>query len=103
MAQQFDVMAAAMVIAVGVMLVFAGRVGDFVNRHPSMKILALGFLLPIGVMRTAEGLGQDVGKGYISFAMAFSFLIETLNRRLWKKQRPVHLHGVAEKTPSAGP
>jgi len=100
MAQQFYVMAAAMVIAVAVMMVFAGRVGDFVNRHPSMKILALSFLLLIGVMLMAEGMGQHVGKGYIYFAMAFSFLIELLNMRLRKKQSPVHLHGVAEKTPS---
>jgi predicted tellurium resistance membrane protein TerC len=97
MAKQFIIMAAAMVIAVAVMLVFAGRIGDFVNRHPSMKILALSFLLLIGVMLTAEGMGQHVSKGYIYFAMAFSLLVEILNMRFRKKQSPVHLHGVAEK------
>jgi len=99
MAQQFKIMAAAMVIAVAVMLVFAGRIGEFVNRHPSMKILALSFLLLIGVMLTAEGMGQHVSKGYIYFAMAFSLLVELLNMRFRKKQSPVHLHGVAEKNP----
>src|SRR5947209_15783419 len=63
MAQQFAVMATAMVIAVLVMLVFAGAIGGFVNRHPSMKILALSFLLLIGVMLIAEGAGQHVSKG----------------------------------------
>jgi predicted tellurium resistance membrane protein TerC len=93
MAQQFVIMAAAMVIAVGVMLAFAGTIGDFVNRHPSMKILALSFLLLIGVMLVAEGVGQHISKGYIYFAMAFSLLVEILNMRLRKKQQPVHLHG----------
>ncbi len=93
MAQQYAVMAAAMVIAVGVMLAFAGAVGKFVNRHPSMKILALSFLLLIGVMLVAEGVGQHISKGYIYFAMAFSLLVEVLNMRLRKKQQPVRLHG----------
>jgi predicted tellurium resistance membrane protein TerC len=93
MAQQFAIMAAAMVIAVGVMLAFAGAVGDFVNRHPSMKILALSFLLLIGVMLVAEGVGQHISKGYIYFAMAFSLLVEVLNMRLRKKRDPVQLHG----------
>jgi predicted tellurium resistance membrane protein TerC len=93
MAQHFSVMATAMVIAVGVMLLFAGAVGDFVNRHPSMKILALSFLLLIGVMLIAEGAGQHVSKGYIYFAMAFSLLVEVLNMRFRKKQKPVDLHG----------
>jgi len=97
MAQQFAVMAVAMVIAVCVMLVFAGAVGDFVNRHPSMKILALSFLLLIGVMLIAEGAGQHVSKGYIYFAMAFSLLVEVLNMRFRKKQKPVHLRGETER------
>jgi len=97
MAQHVAVMIVAMVVAVGVMLVFAGRIGDFVNRHPSMKILALSFLLLIGVMLVAEALGQHVGKGYIYFAMAFSLLVELLNMRLRKKRSPVHLHGVGDK------
>lgn len=93
MASHVFVMVIAMVIAVGVMLVFAGRIGDFVNRHPSMKILALSFLLLIGVMLVGEGMGQHIGKGYIYFAMAFSLGIELLNMRVRrKKPAPVVLH-----------
>jgi len=92
MAQHLFVMVIAMVAAVGVMLAFAGRISDFVNRHPSMKILALSFLLLIGVMLVAEGMGQHVGKGYIYFAMAFSLGIELLNMRLRKKAAPLVLH-----------
>jgi predicted tellurium resistance membrane protein TerC len=84
---------------VGVMLVFAQRIGDFVNRHPSMKILALSFLLLIGVMLVAEGMGQHVGKGYIYFAMAFSLGVELLNMRLRKKVEPVTLHNRFESGP----
>ena len=98
MANDLRVMAAAMVIAVGVMLVFAGGIGSFVNRHPSMKILALSFLLLIGVMLMAEGVGGHVSKGYIYFAMAFSLLVELLNMRFRKKQAPVHLHGPEEQS-----
>ena len=102
MAQHVFVMVIAMVIAVGVMLVFARRIGDFVNRHPSMKILALSFLLLIGVMLVAEGMGQHVGKGYIYFAMAFSLGIELLNMRLRKKSSaPVTLHNQFEAETAA--
>jgi predicted tellurium resistance membrane protein TerC len=92
MAQHVAVMVVAMVVAVGFMLAFAGRVSDFVNRHPSMKILALSFLLLIGVMLIAEGMGQHVGKGYIYFAMAFSLGVELLNMRFRKKVAPLLLH-----------
>ena len=92
MAQQLFVMVIAMVAAVGVMLVCAGRIGDFVSRHPSMQILALSFLLLIGVMLVAEGMGQPIGKGYIYFAMAFSLGIELLNMRMHKTVAPVALH-----------
>ncbi len=92
MAQQVPIMVAAMVIAVGVMLVFAGAISSFVNRHPTMKILALSFLLLIGVMLMAEGLGQHISKGYIYFAMAFSLLVELLNLRMRQRSRPVVLH-----------
>jgi predicted tellurium resistance membrane protein TerC len=91
MAKEIAVMAIAMVAAVGVMLAFAGRISDFVDRHPSMKILALSFLLLIGVMLVAEGMGQHIGKGYIYFAMAFSLGIELLNMRIRKKTTPVVL------------
>ncbi|HKP59150.1 MAG TPA: TerC family protein [Polyangiales bacterium] len=92
MAQHVFVMVIAMVVAVGIMLVFAGTISDFVNRHPSMKILALSFLLLIGVMLLAEGMGQHVSKGYIYFAMAFSLVVELLNMRMRKKAAPVTLH-----------
>ena len=92
MAQHVPIMVVAMVISVAVMLAFAGRIGDFVNRHPTMKILALSFLLLIGVMLIADGMGQHIGKGYIYFAMAFSLGVELLNMRLRKKTLPVVLH-----------
>ena len=100
MAQKIGIMAAAMVVAVLVMLVSAGAVSAFVNRHPSVKILALSFLLLIGVMLTAEGLGQHISKGYIYSAMAFSLLVELLNMRFRKKQAPVHLHAKLEEEPA---
>lgn len=92
MADRVPVMVAAMLIAVGVMLIFAARIGDFVERHPSIKVLALSFLLLIGVMLMGEGLGQHIPKGYIYFAMAFSLAVELLNMRFRKVQAPVHLH-----------
>jgi predicted tellurium resistance membrane protein TerC len=93
MAQEVLVMVIAMVIAVGIMLIFAGRIGGFVNRHPSMKILALSFLLLIGVMLVAEAFDQHINKAYIYFAMAFALGVELLNMRFRKKrQKPVHLH-----------
>ena len=81
MAQQLWVMVTAMVVAVGVMLVSAAKIGDFVHRHPTVKVLALSFLILIGVMLVAEGMGVHVDKGYIYFAMAFSLLVELLNMR----------------------
>jgi predicted tellurium resistance membrane protein TerC len=81
-------MVAAMVVAVGVMLAFAGAVGRFVERHPTMKMLALSFLILIGVMLVAEGLGHHIDKGYIYFAMAFSLLVELLNLKLRKSSKP---------------
>jgi predicted tellurium resistance membrane protein TerC len=92
MAQHVSIMVIAMVVAVGLMLVFASAIGDFVNRHPSMKILALSFLLLIGIMLVVDGMGQHVGKGYIYFAMVFSLAVELLNMRLRKRTRPVELH-----------
>lgn len=86
MADEFWVMATAMVVAVLIMLFFAKRIGDFVNAHPSMKVLALSFLLLIGVLLTAEGLGQHIEKGYIYFAMGFSLMVELINMRVRKKK-----------------
>jgi predicted tellurium resistance membrane protein TerC len=93
MAGQLPIMIAAMVVAMGVMLLFAGSIGDFVERHPTMKMLALSFLILIGVMLTAESFGKHVEKGYIYFAMAFSLGVELLNMRLRRAQAaPVTLH-----------
>jgi len=86
MANQISIMIIAMVLAMLVMLVSVGAVSDFVNRHPSVKILALAFLLLIGVMLVAEGLGTHVDKGYIYFAMAFAVFVEMLNLRYRKKR-----------------
>jgi predicted tellurium resistance membrane protein TerC len=97
MASQLWVMITAMVAAVGVMLAFAGAIGNFVERHPTVKILALSFLLLIGVMLVAEGLGQHINKGYIYFSMAFALVVELLNMRLRKVHKPVHLHPGTEQ------
>lgn len=101
MAEHVSIMVAAMLVSVGVMLVFAGSIGDFVQRHPSMKILALSFLTLIGAMLVAEGTGQHVGKGYIYAAMAFSLLVELLNMRYRKRTAPVTLHHRFEDEPEA--
>jgi predicted tellurium resistance membrane protein TerC len=103
MAQHVSIMVAAMIIAVAVMLIFANSVGNFVNRHPSMKILALSFLLLIGALLMAEGFGQHVNKGYIYFSMAFALVIELLNMRFRKRQKPVALHGQFEGEPGTTP
>lgn len=92
MAQHLTIMVTAVILAMGVMLWAAGSISDFVNRHPTLKILALSFLLLIGVTLIAEGTGAHVPKGYIYFAMAFSFGVEMLNMRLRKKGEPVVLH-----------
>jgi predicted tellurium resistance membrane protein TerC len=91
MVDEIWIMVVAMVVAVGVMLVAMEPVSRFVDRHPSLKLLALAFLVLIGVMLVAEGMGQHVPKGYIYFAMAFSLLIELLNMRYRRRQGPVRL------------
>ncbi len=91
MADHLSIMVTAVIVSVGVMLVSMEAVAGFVERHPSVKILALAFLLLIGVMLVAEGMGRHVEKGYIYFAMAFSLFVELLNMRLRKKQKPVRL------------
>ena len=93
MAQHLAIMIAAMVIAVALMLVFAGAIGGFVDRHPTLKMLALSFLILIGVMLVAEGLGKHIEKGYIYFAMAFSLGVELLNMRMRRgTPAPLTLH-----------
>jgi predicted tellurium resistance membrane protein TerC len=92
MAEDIVVMILAVVIAVLVMLVASGPIGEFVERHPTVKMLALSFLLLIGVSLIGEGLDQHIPKGYIYFAMGFSVLVEMLNLRVRGKSAPVHLH-----------
>jgi predicted tellurium resistance membrane protein TerC len=87
MVDAVEIMIVAMLFAVGVMLLFAGRIGEFVNEHPSMKILALSFLIMIGAMLVAEGLGQHISKATIYTAMAFSLVVELLNMRFRKKAK----------------
>ncbi len=86
MAEHVEVMVTAIVIAIGVMLIFANQIGDFINKYPSLKILALSFLLLIGVLLTAEAFGQHIDKGYIYFAMAFALTVELLNIRVRSKR-----------------
>jgi predicted tellurium resistance membrane protein TerC len=92
MAEDVVVMILAVIIAVGVMLVSAGTISDFVERHPTVKMLALSFLLLIGVSLVAEGLDQHIPKGYIYFAMSFSVFVEMINLRVRARSKPVHLH-----------
>jgi predicted tellurium resistance membrane protein TerC len=87
------IMIAAVVVSIIFMMAFAGSIGAFVQKHPTIKMLALSFLILIGVTLIAEGLDQHIPKGYIYFAMAFSVLVEILNLRLRKaKTAPVQLH-----------
>lgn len=101
MAKHVPVMVIAIVVAVGVMMLAAKAIGDFVDAHPSIKMLALSFLILVGVVLIAEGMGQHLPKGYIYFAMAFSVAVEMLNIRARRRRalatgralpEPVHLH-----------
>lgn len=92
LADQLIIMVIAVLIAMGVMFIFAKSISDFVHKHPTMKMLALAFLLMIGLLLFVEGFHVHVEKGYVYFAMAFSVLVEVLNLRLRKKtSRPVEL------------
>ena len=87
------VMVIAIVIAVGIMMLAAKPIGEFVDRHPSIKMLALSFLILVGVVLLGEGFDMHVPKGYVYFAMAFAFAVEMINIRMRKKRaKPVHLH-----------
>ncbi len=93
MVDRLTIMIAAVIIAAGVMIVSAGPISSFVDRHPTIKMLALSFLLLIGFTLIVEGLHQHIPKGYIYFAMAFSIVVELLNLRLRKvRAEPVKLH-----------
>jgi predicted tellurium resistance membrane protein TerC len=92
---ELGVMIAAVVIAVGIMMVSAGAISNFVNQHPTLKMLALSFLLLVGFVLVLEGFDQHISKGYIYFAMAFSVFVEFLNIRIYRRRRqeqPVDLH-----------
>ena len=102
MVDRVEVMIAAVVASVALMMVFAGAIGRFVSDHPTIKMLALAFLVVVGVVLIAEGFDQHVPKGYIYFAMAFSLGVEALNIRMRKRsKKPAELHAayVAEKKP----
>jgi len=90
MAEHIEVMIVAVVLAVGVMMLSAGKISDFIHKHPTVKMLALAFLLLIGVTLLADGFGQHVSKGYIYAAMAFSVFVELLNLRSKKNAEPSH-------------
>ncbi len=92
MVDQISIMVIAVIVAVAFMMFFSGTVSDFVHRHPTVKMLALAFLLMIGVTLIAEGFGQHIPKGYIYFAMAFSVFVEMLNLRV-RGSHPVDLKG----------
>lgn len=101
MVDHVSIMVAAIMIAVSVMMVAAKPIGDFVDNHPTVKMLALSFLIIVGVALIGEGLDFHIPKGYIYFAMAFSVMVEMLNIRLRKKQPvvPVKLHTTMAKEP----
>ena len=92
MADEIIIMVTAVILAVGVMMFSAGPISMFVNRHPTVKVLALSFLLLIGVSLVGEGLGMHIPKGYIYFGMGFSVLVELINLRVRRITAPVHLH-----------
>ena len=92
MANEISIMVTAVILAIGVMMFSAGPISAFVNRHPTVKILALSFLLLIGVSLVGEGLGMHIPKGYIYFAMGFSVLVEVINLRVRRVTAPVQLH-----------
>ena len=103
MARDLPVMVIAIMIAVGIMMLAAKPIGDFVEAHPSIKMLALSFLILVGVALIGEAFDMHIPKGYIYFAMAFSVGVEMLNIRMRKgRARPVHLHGLRAEEDQAG-
>jgi predicted tellurium resistance membrane protein TerC len=92
MVEQISVMVAAVITSIGLMMLFARAIGEFVTAHPTIKILALAFLVVIGVVLIAEGLGHHIPKGYIYSAMTFAVIVEMLNLRMRKRSaRPADL------------
>ena len=100
MARDLPVMIIAVVMSVGVMMLSAKSIGDFVEAHPTLKILALSFLLLIGTTLVGEGTGMHIPKGYVYFAMAFSVMVEMLNLRMRAKAKPVHLRAAVVEEPA---
>lgn len=95
--KEIPIMILAVILSTFIMIAFAAKIGDFVNNHPSIKILALSFLLMIGTLLVAEAFHYEIPKGYAYFAMAFSFIVELLNMKLDKNSKnPVKLHERAE-------
>lgn len=105
MVDRIEIMIMAVILALVVMLVASGTISGFVERHPTVKMLALAFLLLIGTTLIVEGFGQHIQKGYIYFAMAFSLFVEILNLRVRKKtvSGPVHLHRQYKSEPGSEP
>ena len=91
--EEVTIMIIAVIISIGVMMIFAGAISRFINNHPTLQILALSFLILIGFMLIVEALHYEVPKGYIYFAVGFSLLVEVLNMRFRKKRNPVQLRG----------
>ena len=92
MADEITIMVTAVILAVGVMMLSAGPISSFVNRHPTVKVLALSFLLLIGMSLVGEGLGLHIPKGYIYFAICYSVFVEVINLRVRRVAVPVRLH-----------
>jgi predicted tellurium resistance membrane protein TerC len=103
MVKEVPVMIAAVVISVVIMMVAAEPISAFVHRHPTVKMLALSFLLLIGMSLIAEGFGHHIPKGYVYFAMGFSVFVEALNLKMRKKTEPVHLRDAYHEAETKGP
>jgi predicted tellurium resistance membrane protein TerC len=99
MARHVVVMVLAVVLAVIIMIIFSGAVSRFIHQHPTVRVLALSFLILIGVMLTAEGLGQHIERGYVYFAMAFSLMVEMINMRMRKKVALATSSTAGQETP----
>jgi predicted tellurium resistance membrane protein TerC len=99
--REIPIMIAAVVASVGLMMLFAGPIGRFVSRHPTVKMLALSFLFMVGMALVADGLDVHVPRGYIYFAMAFSVAVEMLNLRMRRRGKPVQLHEPYGPAPSS--
>jgi predicted tellurium resistance membrane protein TerC len=92
LSNQIPLMITAIIISILIMMLFAGAVGKFINKHPTLQVLALSFLILIGFMLVIDGFHYHVPKGYLYFAVFFSLLVEILNMQIRKKSKPVHLH-----------